>query len=125
MAISPVRWRRSGCRASPGVSPLPASAVRFELVSLTDPTDNVVLRAPDFGNKDRLGFNRVLRETRGGTLIVFADPEWPKTQTLALNFSGLTQAEAGASCLPGESPLIDGRHDQLGRAVMDRDRDEP
>ena len=57
-------------------------------------TDSVTLRAPNFGNKDRLGFNRVLRETRGGTLIVFADPIWPKIQTLVLNFSGLTSDQA-------------------------------
>ena len=48
---------------------------------------------PNLGNKDRLGFNRVLRETRGGTLIVFADPIWPKTQTLVLNFSSLLRSE--------------------------------
>ena len=52
-------------------------------------TDSVALRAPNLGNKDRLSFNRVLRETRGGTLIVFADPMWPKIQTLVLSFSGL------------------------------------
>jgi len=102
-AVAGIEWQYhpfvgggAAAAPAPALSPLPASAVRFELVSLTDPTDNVVLRAPDFVNKDRLGFNRVLRETRGGTLIVFADPEWPKTQTLALNFSGLTQAQAQA-----------------------------
>ena len=44
-------------------------------------TFSVSLRAPNLGNKDRLSFNRVLRETRGGTLVVFADPIWPKVQT--------------------------------------------
>jgi hypothetical protein len=29
-------------------------------------------------------------ETRGGTLIVFADPMWPKIQTLVFTFSGLS-----------------------------------
>ena len=38
------------------------------------PTDSMVLRSPEFGNKDRLTFTRISRETRGGTLIVFADP---------------------------------------------------
>jgi len=59
-------------------------------------TDSITLPAPDFGNRDRLSFNRVLRETRGGTLIVYADPIWPKIQTLVLSFSGLTGAEAQA-----------------------------
>ena len=57
-------------------------------------TDSVTLRAPNLGNKDRLSFNRVLRETRGGTLIVFADPIWPKLQTLVLTFSGLSATQS-------------------------------
>jgi hypothetical protein len=57
-------------------------------------TDSVTLRAPNLGNKDRLSFNRVLRETRGGTLVVYADPIWPKIQTLVLSFSGLHDTEA-------------------------------
>lgn len=57
-------------------------------------TDSVTLRAPNLGNKDRLSFNRILRETRGGTLIVFADPIWPKIQTLVLTFSGLRSIQA-------------------------------
>ena len=52
-------------------------------------TDSVTLRAPNLGNKDRLSFNRIVRETRGGTLVVFADPIWPKLETLVLSFSGL------------------------------------
>lgn len=70
--------------------------VTFQLVypATGTVTDSVTLRAPNFGNKDRLGFNRVLRETRGGTLIVFADPMWPKIQTLVLNFSGLRSNQA-------------------------------
>ena len=57
-------------------------------------TDTLTLRAPNLGNKDRLSFNRILRETRGGTLIVFADPIWPKIQTLVLTFSGLRTLQA-------------------------------
>jgi hypothetical protein len=57
------------------------------------PTQTLTLRAPDLGNKDRLSFTRISRETRGGTLKVFADPMWPKTQTLALTFSGLRKTE--------------------------------
>lgn len=56
-------------------------------------TDSCVLRAPNLGNRDRLSFNRINRETRGGSLVVFADPNWPKTQTLVLSFSALTKAE--------------------------------
>ena len=59
-------------------------------------TDTLVLRDPEFGNKDRLQFNRICRETRGGTLIVYADPMWPKTETLVLTFSALTPTQAEA-----------------------------
>jgi hypothetical protein len=52
------------------------------------------LRAPNLGNKDRLHFNRINRETRGGTLVVYADPAWPKTQVLVLSFSCLHRTEA-------------------------------
>jgi len=76
--------------------PRPGVTVSFQLVyPASGPAiDSVTLRAPNLGNKDRLGFNRVLRETRGGTLIVFADPAWPKVQTLVLNFSGLSGEQA-------------------------------
>ena len=76
--------------------PRPGVTVPFQLVypASGTVTDSVTLRAPNFGNKDRLGFNRILRETRGGTLVVFADPMWPKIQTLVVNFSGLTSDQA-------------------------------
>lgn len=75
------------------------------IVGITDPfklvypvtgpfSDTLVLRAPNLGNRDRLQMSRINRETRGGTLIVYADPMWPKIQTLVLDFSGLTEAEA-------------------------------
>lgn len=76
--------------------PRPGVTASFQLVyPASGPvTDSLTLRAPNLGNKDRLGFNRVLRETRGGTLVVFADPMWPKIQTLVLNFSGLSAAQS-------------------------------
>ncbi len=58
------------------------------------PTDSLLLRTPQFGNRERLSFNRINQETRGGTLLVYADPQWPKTQTLVLSFAGLTSSEA-------------------------------
>ena len=69
---------------------------RFQLFCPATGTraDSVGLRAPNLGNKDRLSFNRILRETRGGTLVVFADPIWPKIETLVLSFSGLRNTQA-------------------------------
>ncbi len=76
--------------------PISGITVPFQLVyPVTGPfSDTLSLRAPNLGNRDRLQMNRVSRETRGGTLIVYADPMWPKIQTLALDFSGLAEAEA-------------------------------
>lgn len=76
--------------------PMVGIEVPFQLVypSTGIVTDSVALKTPNLGNKDRLGFQRVIRETRGGTLIVYADPIWPKTQTLVLTFSGLLRIEA-------------------------------
>jgi len=58
------------------------------------PTMTVTLRGPELDNKDRLRFQRINRETRGGTLVVFADTIWPKVQQLTLEFTGLEENEA-------------------------------
>jgi len=68
-----------------------------------------VLRAPNLGNRDRFQMNRISRETRGGTLVVFADSMWPKIQTLVLDFSGLTWAEVS-----GLNTFMD---DHLGQEI--------
>ena len=75
--------------------PMVGIQVPFQLVypSVGTVTDSVSLRAPNLGNVDRLAFNRIQRETRGGTLVIFADPDWPKIQTLVLSFSGLKRVE--------------------------------
>jgi hypothetical protein len=76
--------------------PLVGIQVPFQLVypSSGAVTDSVALKTPNLGNKDRLGFQRVIREARGGTLIVYADPIWPRTQTLVLTFTGLSGDES-------------------------------
>jgi len=50
----------------------------------------LVLRNPEPDNSDVLSFNRIKRESRGGSLIIFADPKWPKSQTLHLTVNNLT-----------------------------------
>ena len=66
------------------------------LVDLDHHNVYVQLRSPEFGNKHRLTMNRINRETRGGTLLVFADPMWPKMQSMVLTFSGLEYATVQA-----------------------------
>ena len=74
--------------------PVPGIGTCRFVFPVVSPTVFVALRSPEFGNKDRLQFNRISRETRGGTLVVFADPMWPKVETLVLTFSGLTKVQA-------------------------------
>jgi len=78
----------------PVVQGLP-SGVRFRLEypARGGVEDTVDLVAPYFGNLDRLAMDRVNRETRGGDLVIFADPDWPKRQTVSVTFSGLTRTE--------------------------------
>ena len=82
---------------------------------------------PNLGNRDRLSFNRVLRETRGGTLVVYADPIWPKVQRLVLNFSSLHRSEAQtlldffANHLGQEIGLLDWEHRYWQGTIMTPD----
>lgn len=64
-------------------------------ITLTYPFENpqvtVVLRKPDFGNLDRLEFTRINRESRGGTLQVFRDEIWPRSERQSYQFSMLSR----------------------------------
>lgn len=53
-----------------------------------------VSRSMNLGDIDRLAFDRIVRETRGGTLHVFADPLWPKTETLVFSLSAVRRTKA-------------------------------
>jgi hypothetical protein len=52
-----------------------------------------VYRNPELGNTDAISFQRVANKTRGGDLIVFRDPEWPKTEVLSLQWSFSLEAD--------------------------------
>lgn len=79
-------------------SATPPTLTRQSTVTLfyptVSPTVSVEIRAPNLGDRDRISQMRIQRESRGGTLQVFADPTWPKLQILALQFMGLTEGEA-------------------------------
>lgn len=78
------------------------TTTRFKLVVPTfgeisggsSTADSITLKAPRFGNKEGAQKTRVNRESRGGTLIIYADPEWPEFYTLTYEFAGLKQAIA-------------------------------
>jgi len=77
------------------------------------PTHTLTLRGPELGNRDRLSPHRINRETRGGTLTVFADPQWPKVKQLEFQFIGLTENEG--------QDLLDFIETSLGKEVKLRD----
>lgn len=53
-------------------------------------------RSMNLGDIDRLAFDRIYRETRGGTLVVFANPIWPKIETLVFSVSTVKRTQAQA-----------------------------
>jgi hypothetical protein len=60
---------------------------------LGTPTSQVILRNPELDNRDRNAFTRINNETRGGKLVVYADPTWPTVRTLAVTIVGLIETE--------------------------------
>jgi hypothetical protein len=57
------------------------------------PLTKVEMRKPELDNRDRNAYTRINQETRGGKLIVYADPDWPKVRTLAVTVVGLTETK--------------------------------
>jgi hypothetical protein len=58
-----------------------------------DPSgDNIILRSPDFSNVIRIDGNDIRRYTRGGTLKVFVDTNWPAFITHIYKFSVIKKA---------------------------------
>ncbi len=76
-------------------STLSPTIIPLDQITLTcsAASTSITLRNPELGDKDIAQFQRVNRETRGGTLVVFSDPIWPRTQKLILEFTGLTEAK--------------------------------
>lgn len=79
--------------AIPATMPTLGSAKLTLTHPFVSPTRTVILRNPQFGNADRLSFDRINRETRGGTLIMFADPTWPKQQTMNITLVALSRQQ--------------------------------
>lgn len=99
------------CRYSPAIgastdpnapAPPPASisVTKESQITLsyptTTPTTSVTIRAPEYGERHRLNFDRINRESRGGSLQIFSDPKWPKLEILEASFTGLKESEGQA-----------------------------
>ncbi len=77
------------------VAPASVTYYNIQLLYPPDaPTTTLTLRRPELGDQDRLEFSRIKQETRGGTLVVYADTIWPKTQHMLLSFTGLSEVES-------------------------------
>jgi hypothetical protein len=76
-------------------------------------TSSITLRTPNFGDRDRNQYNRVNRESRGGSLTIFRDPKWPKIRTLVMDFSGLKDTEVDG--------ILTFLEDTLGQQIGFRD----
>ena len=78
--------------------------------------DILVLRNPETDDKDRIGFNRINRETRGGELNVFADPGWAKVNTLVFTIVALADGTV-PNCPDVITSLLDFFQDNLGQEI--------
>jgi len=79
------------------------------------PLDSVVLRSPDFGNREGVQTTRVNRETRGGTLLIYRDPIWPQFYKMTAQFSALDE--------PAARKLLRFMEDHLGLEVGVQDHE--
>jgi len=74
----------------PTVDPTPLGSATLTLTyPAVSPVTTVVLKNPDFENKFQYQVNRINRTSRGGQLIVFQDPIWPKLQKLEFTITYL------------------------------------
>jgi len=110
----------SGGDGSPSVRPIAPSLNRQTDVVLFSPTggicdasSSITLRTPNFGDRDRNQYNRINRESRGGSLTVFRDPQWPSERTLVMDFSGMKDSQVDT--------MVTFLEDTLGQKVGLRD----
>lgn len=84
------RYARNFLAQPFGISPQDNITLFYPVIN---PTSTIELRNPELGNRNRLEFQRINRETRGGTLIVAADPDWPKQERILLEIRGLSESK--------------------------------
>jgi hypothetical protein len=70
---------------------------------------SIGLRNPELNNTDKLIYDRIQRDNRGGDLIIFRDPMWPKTHLQELEFRLLKSVDKDA--------LLDFVRQTLGQIV--------
>lgn len=70
-----------------------ASGAKLAFKSIAGNEDIVFLRNPELDDRDRLGYTRVNRESRGGELQVYRDPVWPQVNTVQGTIIGLKKTD--------------------------------
>ena len=75
------------------VAPTFGTAILTLTYPFITPTTTLVLRNPNFGNTENLKFSRINRESRGGTLLIFRDPTWPKQEALSITIDLLDETQ--------------------------------
>ncbi len=88
-----VGFGSSGIQPPPTVSPTLGTATLTLTYPEGAPTMTVVLRNPNFGNVDRFNFMRIKTTTRGGTLLIYANPNWPKERVFSVSVDALRQSQ--------------------------------
>lgn len=82
---------------TPPPSSLPTTSgttgLRLQYPSSGPVTDEMILKGPNLGNGQRIVKSRISRESRGGSLIVYSDPIWPKFDTLVISISALNESQ--------------------------------
>jgi len=95
------------------MSPTLPTLTRQNYITLTypyvSPTFTVHLRSPKLGDERRLATTWVRERSRSGELIGFADPSWPKTETVSLQFEALSEDQA--------TDLLAMAHESLGEEI--------
>lgn len=95
--------------APPATPPTLGTATLTLTYPYDTPTETLVLRNPEFSNRDQLDFTRIRRQTRGGHPITFSDRKWPKQQILNFDLSALTEAQS--------QDLLDFANQSLGQEI--------
>lgn len=90
--ISPGNASRTPIASTmPTLTPASTVELAYPFVS---PTSTLTLRNPQFNNKIVPKINRILRYSRGYSLVVYRDPVWLKQTIINWNFVALTKVEA-------------------------------
>lgn len=81
--------------APDSAAPVETSQGNFQFYyPVVGPTDTLTLTGPETHDRDNLQFQRINRISRGLSLKVYADPQWPKIKKLSISANTCTEATA-------------------------------